>query len=211
VTLKGDFSFDAISPNGDWLYLIHYTSPQDPTRYLVQAYDLRRWRLASAPIVDPTAPHERMRGNPLTRAMSADGRWAYTLYDGGGHTVRARARHRRTIRALHRPRRRCRLTACRKLRRGSRRRQAARDRGGPKGTINVDPRTLASAVVVACSTRSSECGSCSSLDVVSNPRQLDPRLDPSAGEETSDPGHSVLEPLGERQNSPDPCGDPSFW
>jgi hypothetical protein len=86
VTLTGDFSFDAISPNGDWLYLIHYTSPQDPTRYLVQGYDLRHWRLSPAPIVDPTAPHEKMRGNPLTRAMSADGRWAYTLYDGGGGT-----------------------------------------------------------------------------------------------------------------------------
>ena len=86
VSLKGDFSFDAISPNGDWLYLIHYTSPQDPTRYLVQGYDLRHWRLSPAPIIDPTAPHEKMRGNPLTRAMSADGRWAYTLYDGGGGT-----------------------------------------------------------------------------------------------------------------------------
>jgi hypothetical protein len=86
VSLKGDFSFDAISPHGDWLYLIHYTSPQDPTRYLVQGYDLRRWRLSPAPIVDPTAPGEKMRGNPLTRAMSADGRWAYTLYDGGGGT-----------------------------------------------------------------------------------------------------------------------------
>ncbi len=86
VTLKGDFSFDAISPSGDWLYLIHYTSPQDPTRYLVQGYDLRHWRLSPAPIGDPTAPHEKMRGNPVTRAMSADGRWAYTLYDGGGGT-----------------------------------------------------------------------------------------------------------------------------
>jgi hypothetical protein len=86
VNLKGDFSFDAISPNGDWLFLIHYTSPQDPTRYLVQGYDLRRWHLAPAPIIDPTAPGEKMRGNPVTRTMSADGRWAYTLYDGGGAT-----------------------------------------------------------------------------------------------------------------------------
>jgi hypothetical protein len=86
VNLKGDFSFDAISPNGDWLFLIHYTSPQDPTRYLVQGYDLRHWRLAAAPIVDPTAPDEKMRGNPVTRTMSVDGRWAYTLYDGGGAT-----------------------------------------------------------------------------------------------------------------------------
>ena len=86
VTLEGDFSFDAISPNGAWLYLIHYTSPQDPTRYLVQGYDLHRWRLSAAPIVDPSQPGEKMRGNPLTRVTSADGRWAYTLYDGGGAT-----------------------------------------------------------------------------------------------------------------------------
>jgi hypothetical protein len=86
VSLKGDFSFDAISPNGDWLYLIHYTSPQDPTRYLVQRYDLRSWRLSAAPIIDPSAPGDKMRGNPVTRAMSADGRWAYTLYDGAGAT-----------------------------------------------------------------------------------------------------------------------------
>jgi hypothetical protein len=86
VTLRGDFSFDAISPNGAWLYLIHYTSPQDPTRYLVQRYDVRNGRLSAARIVDPSQPGEKMRGNPLTRATSADGRWAYTLYDGGGAT-----------------------------------------------------------------------------------------------------------------------------
>jgi hypothetical protein len=86
VRLQGDFSFDAVSPDGSWLYLIHYVSPQDPTRYLVQAYDMRRGRLIAKPIVDPNNPGEKMRGNPLSRAMSADGRWAYTLYDGAGAT-----------------------------------------------------------------------------------------------------------------------------
>ena len=86
VRLQGDFSFDAVSPDGWWLYLIHYVSPSDPTRYLVQAYDVRRGRLLAKPIVDPNAPREKMRGNPLSRTMSADGRWAYTLYDGAGGT-----------------------------------------------------------------------------------------------------------------------------
>jgi hypothetical protein len=86
VRLKGDFSFDAVSPEGSWLYLIHYVAPSDPTRYLVQAYDLRRGRLLKAPITDPHEPGEKMRGNPLSRAMSSDGRWAYTLYDGPGAT-----------------------------------------------------------------------------------------------------------------------------
>jgi hypothetical protein len=86
VKLKGDFSFDAVSPDGSWLYLIHYVAPSDPTRYLVQAYDLRRGRLLKVPITDPNEPGEKMRGNPLSRAMSSNGRWAYTLYDGAGAT-----------------------------------------------------------------------------------------------------------------------------
>jgi hypothetical protein len=86
VTLRGDYSFDAISPDGTWLYLIHYLSPRDPTRYEVRAYDLERGRLLPEPIVDPRESGEEMRGNPITRTSSTDGRWAYTLYDGaGGH------------------------------------------------------------------------------------------------------------------------------
>ncbi len=84
IVLKGDFSFDAISPNGSRLYLIQYTSPTDPTRYLVRAYDVHARRLEQRPIVDPRNATEKMRGNPLSRVASADGRWAYTLYDGGG-------------------------------------------------------------------------------------------------------------------------------
>ena len=84
VRLNGDFSFDAVSPDGSWLYLIHYVAPSDPTRYLVRAYDLKRGSLLEKPIVDPQEPGEKMRGNPLSRTMSRDGRWAYTLYDGAG-------------------------------------------------------------------------------------------------------------------------------
>jgi hypothetical protein len=84
VRLHGDFSFDAISPDGSRLYLIQYLSPADPTRYAVRSFELSSMRLAPRPVVDPREPDEAMRGNPLSRAVSADGRWAYTLYDGGG-------------------------------------------------------------------------------------------------------------------------------
>jgi hypothetical protein len=84
VDLRGDFSFDAVSPDGSHVYLIEYTSANDPSRYLVRSYDVRRWQLDARPIVDPRDPSEKMRGNPLSRATSADGRLAYTLYDGGG-------------------------------------------------------------------------------------------------------------------------------
>jgi len=83
VRLRGDFSFDAVSPNGDRLYLIQYLSPKDPTRYAVRAYDVRSGRLVHERIVDPR-DREQMHGQPLSRTMSPDGRWAYTLYDGGG-------------------------------------------------------------------------------------------------------------------------------
>jgi hypothetical protein len=84
LRFRGDFSFDAISPNGRLVYLIQYVAPRDPTRYAVRAYDVAHGRLILGPIIDPHEPDEAMRGFPLTRITSADGRWAYTLYDGGG-------------------------------------------------------------------------------------------------------------------------------
>ncbi len=85
VHLRGDFSFDAISPDGKRLFLIQYTSPNDPTRYRVRAYDVTAARLVSHPVTDPHETSDKMRGNPLSRATSADGRFAYTLYNGGGN------------------------------------------------------------------------------------------------------------------------------
>jgi hypothetical protein len=83
--LRGDFSFDAISPTGEWVYLIQYTSRVDPTRYRVRALSTRTGQLLARDIVDPHDRGEAMRGNPLSRVGSSDGRWAYTLYDGDGH------------------------------------------------------------------------------------------------------------------------------
>jgi hypothetical protein len=85
VVLHGDFSFDAVSPNGSRIFLIHYTSAIDPTRYEVRAYDVRVRSLLAKPIVDPRDAAEKMRGNPVNRVMSPGGRLAYTLYDGNGH------------------------------------------------------------------------------------------------------------------------------
>jgi hypothetical protein len=85
LRLRGDFSFDALSPDGSLMYLIEYISPRDVTRYRVRVYDLRRRRLLPRPIVDPSEPPDEMSGIPVTRAMSPNGRWAYTLYDGAEH------------------------------------------------------------------------------------------------------------------------------
>lgn len=84
IGLRGWFSFDAISPDGRTAFLIEYLSPADPTRYRVRAMDVRSGVLRPGQIVDPTEPDEKMTGTPVARAMSADGRWAYTLYDRAG-------------------------------------------------------------------------------------------------------------------------------
>jgi hypothetical protein len=79
LTLPGWSTVDAISPNGRWLYLIHYPS-SNISRYEVLAYDLSARRLLAKPIVDPRDRGEAMTGFPINRVMSAGGRWAYTLY-----------------------------------------------------------------------------------------------------------------------------------
>jgi hypothetical protein len=89
IVLRGDFSMDALSPDGRTAYLIQYRSLTrqnfDPTRYAVRALDTASGRLLPDPIIDPTEPNEKMGGLPVTRAMSPDARWAYTLYSGSEH------------------------------------------------------------------------------------------------------------------------------
>jgi hypothetical protein len=84
IRLRGDFSFDAISPDGQTIYLIRY-SPRNVTDYEVRAYDMRAARLLPEPVVDPSEAGEPMTGVPVTRVASPDGRWAYTLYDSRKH------------------------------------------------------------------------------------------------------------------------------
>jgi hypothetical protein len=84
VALKGDFVFDALSPGGGTLYLIQHVSNADATRYLVRAYDIASKRLLPQVIADRRQEGWVMRGYPLRRATSADGRWVYTLYQQSG-------------------------------------------------------------------------------------------------------------------------------
>jgi hypothetical protein len=80
VTLRGAFSFDAVSPTGRMLYLIEYLASGTTLTYRVRAYDVVRGKLLPGSIVDRREPDERMQGAPVTRASSRDGVWAYTLY-----------------------------------------------------------------------------------------------------------------------------------
>jgi hypothetical protein len=82
IAVRGSYGFDAISPDGNLIYLIQYMSPLDPSRYQVRAYDVQAGRLLSKPVIDPSESGRPMTGKPVTRAMNPDGRWAYTLYKG---------------------------------------------------------------------------------------------------------------------------------
>jgi hypothetical protein len=98
VVLRGDFAFDALSPDTRTLFLIQHSSATDYERYRVRAYDLSRRRLLPNAIVDRTEPN--MRGFPMARLAAPGSAWVYTFYlHHGGEpfvhaldTVRARAR-----------------------------------------------------------------------------------------------------------------------
>jgi hypothetical protein len=79
-TLRGDFSFDALSPDGHYLYLIEHTTAKDLTQYRVRAYDLKQQRLLRKIVADRRSWGTTMSGTAITR-LSTNG-WAYTLYGG---------------------------------------------------------------------------------------------------------------------------------
>jgi hypothetical protein len=97
IDLRGDFAFDAMSPNGRMLYLIQHVSIPE-SRYRVRVYDRFAGLLLPKTVTDPKRWQSVMQGVPLARATTRDGRWAYTVYGGNKHpfvhaldTVKARA------------------------------------------------------------------------------------------------------------------------
>jgi hypothetical protein len=82
ITLRGYFSFDALSPDASRLYLIQYEHDPAPdlSHYIVRGYDMRTNKLLPGKIADRTEHEKTMAGYAQTRTTSADGRWVYTLY-----------------------------------------------------------------------------------------------------------------------------------
>jgi hypothetical protein len=85
IRLRGDFTFDALSPGARMLYLVEHVSSQDLSRYRVRAYDLGAGRLLPRVVIDKREWESVMQGSPFTRAVGSGGRWVYTLYAGGEH------------------------------------------------------------------------------------------------------------------------------
>jgi hypothetical protein len=87
IALPEFLSVDAISPDGRTLYVLRY--PKTQATYDVMALNLRTGKFRGEPIMDPREPDEKMGGVPLTRTMSPDMRWMYTLYSGEHNFVHA--------------------------------------------------------------------------------------------------------------------------
>jgi len=83
ITMRGSWSFDALSPDGRKLYLVEYASTGRPT-YRVRAYDLIRGTLLREAVIDPRRGGRAMTGLPVTRAFGPGAVWAYTLYQKPG-------------------------------------------------------------------------------------------------------------------------------
>jgi hypothetical protein len=80
LALRGSWAYDAISPDGSKIFLIEYLAAGQNPHYRVRWADLRTGQLDAEAIVDRREDEVLMRGQPVTRATSRDGRWAYTLY-----------------------------------------------------------------------------------------------------------------------------------
>lgn len=80
MTLRGAWSFDAVSRTGSTVYLVEHISAGANPRYRVRVLDVARGGRLGGALVDRLEREQEMGGAPITRASSSDGRWAYTLY-----------------------------------------------------------------------------------------------------------------------------------
>ncbi|HWI96414.1 MAG TPA: M14 family zinc carboxypeptidase [Solirubrobacterales bacterium] len=91
LNLRGQFAFQAISPNASKLYLRHYRTRDRGSAHDRRSDDFDLWvldtgngGLAPRPL-NVSNSGRQLAGLPISGAASPDGRWAYALYDGDMH------------------------------------------------------------------------------------------------------------------------------
>jgi hypothetical protein len=80
LVLRGSWAYDAVSPDGSRMFLIEYLAAGQNPHYRVRSLAVGTGRLDPEAVVDRREDEVLMRGQPVTRVASRDGRWAYTLY-----------------------------------------------------------------------------------------------------------------------------------
>ena len=78
VRVDGDFAFDALSDNGQNLYLIQRMG--DPNHYQVRLLDVPSGTLVEHPVVDKREPGEPMNGIRGDSVVDSLGQYAFTVY-----------------------------------------------------------------------------------------------------------------------------------
>ena len=77
VNLAGYFRFDAISNDGQRLYLIQFLNGKE---YYVRLYDVPAGALTDNIVVDKSDGNQAMTGVRLSGVASPDGHWLYSMY-----------------------------------------------------------------------------------------------------------------------------------
>lgn len=85
--LNGDFTLDAVNPDGSRVYLLERLN-DGSGHYYVRLYDVTKNQLYQSPIVDKTELNDpNMTGTAVARQMAGDGTMAYTLYVDAYHNI----------------------------------------------------------------------------------------------------------------------------
>ena len=103
IRLQGDFSYDALSPHGQTLYLVEHMSANDVLRYRVRAYDLRAGRLLEEDGDGQAALAERHDRCADGTRMVARQALGVHVVRRGRDSVRALPGHAQRVRGVHRP------------------------------------------------------------------------------------------------------------
>lgn len=77
IDLDGVFDFDAVSNDGQRIYVIEYASSGI---YRVRVYEVAAGRLGAYTVVDKGDPNEAMTGLRISGVFSPDGQWLYSVY-----------------------------------------------------------------------------------------------------------------------------------
>src|SRR5256884_392938 len=77
IRVNGDFVFDALSNDGNSLYLIQ--KMKDPNHYQVRLYDVAAGALRPQPLADKREQNEPMNGNRRDSPPDPDGNHLYTV------------------------------------------------------------------------------------------------------------------------------------
>ena len=85
LELDGNFVFDALSPNGAYLYLIEHLMPFEEGRYQVRQYNLATDRLNPQVVVEKGENETIMEGYGGAQVISPKGDWVFTFYQKTEH------------------------------------------------------------------------------------------------------------------------------